>query len=522
MVIVFMVSRLRRASARAALLFVSGVITVACQKVPLLAPTGSVITLNSSATSLPIGGTADIIAQVIEAAGTPPHEGTHVTFTTNLGTIQPSEASTDIAGRAIVKFVAGTASGTATITAISGGVSVAAANAVKIQIGAAAVGSVSASASPATLPNTGGTSTITATVSDISGNPLASVPVTFSIDTATGSSGAGSLSATVANTDANGRAQVTLTTNRTTIVAATAGIGAATGTPPSGGTQTGKVTVTVNATTSIAIGAPTPASPVVGQTVTLPLTYGTATTTSPIVRVTADWGDGQVSTYTGQIAAISHTYRSASSYVVVVTGVDGLGDVSTTTASITVGQRPQPGVSIAANPATPQAGQPVTFTATITQGTTGATTQSVQWDFGDGTQGTLTGNSTVVVHTYNTPATYVVTAIVTDSTGATGSASTAIVVTPKPTASVLLESIKNPSSISGDAPPKFTATVTQLPSGVTVDHFEWNFGDGATRSTTGNSTNHAYTLPGTYTVTVTAVLSDGSRSSSSIEQRMTP
>ncbi len=148
MLIVFMVSRLRRASARAALLFVSGVITVACQKVPLLAPTGSVITLTSSATALPVGGTADIIAQVIEAAGTPPHEGTHVTFTTNLGTIQPSEATTDIAGRAIVKFVAGTASGTATITAISGGVSVAAANAVKIQIGAAAVGSVSASASP--------------------------------------------------------------------------------------------------------------------------------------------------------------------------------------------------------------------------------------------------------------------------------------------------------------------------------------------------------------------------------------
>src|SRR5512138_2814229 len=119
----FMVSRLRRASALAALAGASALSIVACQKVPLLAPSGSTITLTSTATALPTGGSAEIIAQVIEAAGTPPHEGTHITFTTSLGTIQPSEAETDISGRAVVRFVAGTTSGTATITAISGGVS---------------------------------------------------------------------------------------------------------------------------------------------------------------------------------------------------------------------------------------------------------------------------------------------------------------------------------------------------------------------------------------------------------------
>src|SRR3979490_3043794 len=98
MVIVFMISRLRRTCALAALLFCAGFITVACQKVPLLAPTGSNISLTPSATSLPLGGTTDIIAQVIEAAGTPPHSGTQITFTTNLGTIQPSQAETDISG----------------------------------------------------------------------------------------------------------------------------------------------------------------------------------------------------------------------------------------------------------------------------------------------------------------------------------------------------------------------------------------------------------------------------------------
>jgi hypothetical protein len=282
MLIAFMVSRLRCASALAVVLGSSALFVVACQKVPLLAPTGSTITLTSTATTLPTGGSAEVIAQVIEASGTPPHEGTHVTFTTSLGTIQPSEAETDIAGRAIVRFNAGNTSGIATIGAISGGVAVGAANQIKILIGAAAVGSVSVGASPGTLPSTGGTSTITATVADTSGNTLINVPVSFAIDTGTGSSGVGSLTANVVNTDANGRAQTTLTTNRTTTVTATAGVGAATGTPTTGtpttgtptagGVQTARVTVTVNTPNSITVGAPTPTSPVAGQAVTFPLT----------------------------------------------------------------------------------------------------------------------------------------------------------------------------------------------------------------------------------------------------------
>jgi PKD repeat protein len=67
----------------------------------------------------------------------------------------------------------------------------------------------------------------------------------------------------------------------------------------------------------------------------------------------------------------------------------------------------------------------------------------------------------------------------------------------------------------------FTATVTQLPQGVTVDHYEWNFGDGsAVRNTTSNTTSHVYTAAGTYGPSVTAVMSDGGRSTSQTEQRV--
>src|SRR5947208_2869586 len=92
-------------------------LAVGCQKVPLLAPSGSAITITASTTALPVNGTTQLVAQVIEASGTPPHAGTEITFTTTLGTIQPAQAETDAAGRVVVTFNAGTANGTAVITA---------------------------------------------------------------------------------------------------------------------------------------------------------------------------------------------------------------------------------------------------------------------------------------------------------------------------------------------------------------------------------------------------------------------
>ncbi|MBI3494265.1 MAG: hypothetical protein HY047_21160, partial [Acidobacteria bacterium] len=74
----------------------------------MLAPSGSTLTLTASATALPINGTAQLIAQVIEPSGTPPHSGTQVSFTTTLGSIEPADATTDTSGRVVVTFKAGT------------------------------------------------------------------------------------------------------------------------------------------------------------------------------------------------------------------------------------------------------------------------------------------------------------------------------------------------------------------------------------------------------------------------------
>src|ERR1700758_2741913 len=100
MLSVQMITRLHALAA--VCLLVAGFVSIdSCQRVPLLAPSGSTITLTASTNVLPINGTTAIIAQVIEAAGTPPHSGTHVTFTTSLGAVQPSDAETDAGGRAV-------------------------------------------------------------------------------------------------------------------------------------------------------------------------------------------------------------------------------------------------------------------------------------------------------------------------------------------------------------------------------------------------------------------------------------
>ena len=66
----------------------------ACEKVPLLVPTASLVTVSVSRTVLPIDGTAQVVATVTESSGTPVHNGTVVTFMTTLGAVEPSVAPT--------------------------------------------------------------------------------------------------------------------------------------------------------------------------------------------------------------------------------------------------------------------------------------------------------------------------------------------------------------------------------------------------------------------------------------------
>jgi len=399
----------------------------ACEKVPLLAPAGSVINLTASSTSLGSNGSTQIIAQVIEPAGTPPHSGTQIIFTTTLGSVEPSETSTDINGRATVTFRANGASGTATITATSGGVSASGTNAIRIAVGSAAVGRVTVDASPAVVPASGGATTIISFVFDSNGNPIGGVPVTFTTD-------AGTLSPSLVSSDQNGRAQTTLTTSKTAKVTATAGVsgssggggGTGGGTGGTGGgttttsSQSATVTVTVNTPSAISFGSGTPTTTTAGQAVVFPLTYSTSGT--PITRVTVDFNDGPPQTFNGQPSSVSHAFSHSGSFLVQVTGTDAFGDTSNASTAITVSSLSG---TITFSPAAPTSGQIVSFTLAVTPANTAL--QSVTWNWGPGDSVTIPGNGTQASHRFASGQ-FVVTATFTDVNGSTGTAGAQLIV----------------------------------------------------------------------------------------------
>jgi len=488
----------------------------ACQKVPLLAPTGSTITLTAGSTALSVNGTTDIIAFVLEAAGTPPQDGTVVLFTTTLGSIEPLEARTN-GGRVTVKFRAGTANGTAIITATSGGASASGANAARVAVGTAAVGSVRVSANPTLLPSVGGLSTITGSVIDINGNPLSSAPVTFSTT-------AGSLEQVAVSTDAAGVATAVLRTSTaaTVTVAVGAQAGSSTGgtvppapgapaapaAPTTTGTASGSVTVNVTGTPALLITAPA-----AGLTAGLPAAFTfavTAATTNgnPIRDVTVEWGDGQsqnLGATTGTVT-VSHVYRSTGSFVVVGKVTDTAGNQVTTSTSVTV---TPPALTLTITPpsALPSANLPATFIFAATA-PTGDSVRNVNVDWGDGTAaqdlGAISGNVSVS-HVYKTPGTFPINGTVTDVFGNSSKVSTSITVIPVPKPTIII----TPSPVPGKVNTQTTLTIqVTLPSGISVQDLAINFGDGQ-QADLGGATSaavpHVYTTTGTFTVTVTVL-----------------
>jgi len=427
MVSAFMISRARLATL-ALVPAAFFIIEVACNRVPLLAPSGSTITLTTASSVVGVNGTATIIAQVIENAGTPPQAGTHVTFTTSLGTIQPSDATTDTNGQATAIFT-GTSSGTATISAISGSANTGA-NSLKILVGTAAVQKVVVNATPATVPALGGSTTISATVFDVNGSLLAGVPVTFTTT-------AGTLSAGVSNTNSAGVASSTLTTAQTATVTASVGVGTSTtapstGTPATGGTTpstgttpaasgqaSGTVTVNIAAAPTIVITPPTTVSAGLPATFTIAVTAPT-TNGSAVRAVTVDWGDGSISelgAVTGN-AVVSHVFTDSKSYLVKASATDASGNTTSVSTVVTATAAARPGISIQATPSGVGT-KKVTFTITTTV-PAGLNIQKVEIDFGDGqgfvSLGGAGGGTITTSKTYANNTDKTVTVRVTDST----------------------------------------------------------------------------------------------------------
>jgi hypothetical protein len=389
--------------------------------------------LFASSTTLPATGEIEIIATVIEsgsasstpstpgtpttpgtpaaptststaAAGTPVQNGTVVSFISTLGVVEPREARTRN-GEVRVKFRGNGQSGTATITAYSGGASGRLEN---ILVGSAGADHMLLSASPQTLGPSGGAAVIAARVENVSGLGISGVPVTFTADN-------GTLSPSTAVTDSDGVASTTLTTSRETIV--TANVAG----------KTATVTVKLNPRTGVSVTGPT--TPVAAG---VPTTFTVNVAGTANVRdVTVDFGDGTQRSL-GSISGsttIQHTYLEPATYTVSATATEASGFREQVSTAITILPAQPPAVTITASNNNPSVGETVIFTATVSGNT--STILRYEWNFGadavpPGAE--TTGNRATA--TYRSTGTKIITVRVIQATGPQGEGQAAIVVRP--------------------------------------------------------------------------------------------
>jgi hypothetical protein len=376
----------RRLPAVTFVVLACSLVSLSCDRMPLVAPTGTTITLVTTANTVPLNGSADIVAILVEGgviqggdnggaavvagSGTPVHNGTVVTFTTTLGRIQPADAET-VSGRATARLVGDGRSGVAKVTAFSGG----ATQTIDVTIGAAAAGRIAVTASPQSLAGTGGTSTISARVEDAQGNGIAGISVSFSASR-------GSLSQTSAVSNAEGIASTTLTTTQESTVTASAGGATA--------ALTGTVTVTLKPRTTVSISAP--ASAVVGVPASFVLTPGANTIITNVTVSFSDGGERSLGAITGA-TQVAHVFTTPGVASITATATDSEGGTGTATAQVAVAPLQ---LSLLVSPSTVPRGSLVTFTATPSLG---AVIERYEWNFDDGRGTVVTGPTAHATYT---------------------------------------------------------------------------------------------------------------------------
>ena len=186
------------------------------------------------------------------------------------------------------------------------------------------------------------------------------------------------------------------------------------------------------------------------------------------------------------------------------------GVVCPPTSTQTTTQTPGPGpgnCSCTANftwsPQNPGVNDTVNFTGNTTVSGDCAI-QAWAWDFGDG----ATGEGGTASHAYAAEGTYTVTLDVTLDDDRACNISRDVTVSPPPAenCSCTASIAKDRDQADPEQPVTFTGSAT-VDGDCDIQTWTWNFGDGATGE--GETVSHAYAAAGTYMVTLTATLDDG-------------
>jgi PKD repeat protein len=163
-------------------------ILAACGKASPVAPTGAILTVSVNPAHIASStGTAAVTATLHRANGTP-DQGVQIQFSSTLGTVNPSFATTSSNGVATATLTGDGRVGAAKLTASSGAITP-----VTVDVTIGTVGaSVALSANPANVSFThGGVINLVALVRDDQGQPLPNSPVNFSSQVGSLRSGGG-------------------------------------------------------------------------------------------------------------------------------------------------------------------------------------------------------------------------------------------------------------------------------------------------------------------------------------------
>jgi PKD repeat protein len=270
---------------------------------------------------------------------------------------------------------------------------------------------------------------------------------------------------------------------------------------------------TGSATKSVTVGdneSPTasfvysPTSPGIDETVYFNAS-GSYDPDGEIVGYEWDFGDGS----TGSGETITHRYKNAGTYTVLMKVTDDSENTGSASKTITISEGQSPIASFVYSPTSPGVGETVYFNASDSKDPDGEIV-SYEWNFGDG----ATGSGETITHQFTSAGTYAVFLKVTDNSGNTGNTSKTITVSSgqNPTASF----IYSPTSPKVGEPIYFNASDSSDPDGSVVD-FQWDMGDGTTR--TGEKITHTYANAGTYTVFL--VVTDNSGNTGSTGKTVT-